>query len=80
MEASRIVNSYPGKSWLLLYREAILEPDPQKAKLRIHEAQTAIGRRARELWYARVLDTNERRQMDAAAQLLGILRTIGEHT
>lgn len=74
------MNSYPGKSWLLLYREAILEPDPKKAKVRIHEAQKAIGRRARELWYSRVSDTKERRQMDAAAQLLGILRTIGEHT
>lgn len=69
-----------GENWLILYREAVLEADPEKAKARIHEAQIAIGRRARELWYARAPETSERRQMDAASHLLGILRVIGEHS
>jgi len=74
------VNTNGSKNWLTLYREAVLESDPQKSKARIHVAQRAIGLRAQELWYGRAPDTTERRQMDAASQLLGLLATIGnEH-
>ena len=65
-------------NWLALYREAVLEPDRKKVKTRVAQAQKAIQRRARELWYAGAPETSERRQLDAAAQFLGILRLIGE--
>ena len=64
-------------NWLSLYREAVLEQDPKKLRVRVAEAQHAIRRRARELWYAGAPNTAERRQMDAAAHFLGILCTIG---
>lgn len=65
-------------NWLTLYREAVLEPDRKKVKTRIAQAQRAIQQRARELWYAGAPETRERRQMDAAAHFLGILRLIGD--
>jgi hypothetical protein len=72
------VNPHGSKNWLILYREAVLEPDPTKSKLRIVHAQRAIGLRARELWYAGSPETAERRQLDAALNFLGVLRTIGD--
>lgn len=72
------MNPDGSKNWLILYREAVLEPDPQKSKVRILQAQRAIGLRARELWYAGAKETTERRQMDAASRFLGVLRTIGD--
>lgn len=71
-------NSNGNQNWLALYREAILEPDRKKVKARIAQAQMAIQRRARELWYSGAPETSERRHMDAAAHFLGILRVIGE--
>jgi hypothetical protein len=65
-------------NWFMLYREAILEPDRTKSRTRVVRAQAAIGQRARELWYAGASPTSERRQMDAASQLLAILRTVRE--
>jgi hypothetical protein len=64
--------------WLVLYRQAVQEPDRKKSKIRIAEAQRAIGLRARELWYAGSTATAERRQLDAALNFLGVLRTIGD--
>jgi len=66
------------QNWLALYSEAVLEPDRKKVKIRIAHAQMAIWRRARELWYAGAPETSERRHMDAAANFLGILRSIGK--
>lgn len=66
-----------GSNWLDLYREAVLEPDYRKSQLRIVQAQRAIELRARELWYAGVSDTTERRRMDTALHFLEILSTIG---
>ena len=66
------------KSWLILYREAALEPDPKKSNARIVQAQRAIELRARELWYAGAPEITERQQMDAASHFLGILRSINE--
>lgn len=71
------MNPDGSKNWLILYREAVLEPDPKKSKLRIVRAQRAIGLRARELWYAGSVETTERRRLDAALNFLGVLRTIG---
>ena len=64
-------------NWLTLYREAVLENDPKKLRLRVADAQHAIRQRAREVWYAGAPHINERRQMDAASQFLGLLCTIG---
>jgi hypothetical protein len=66
------------QNWLALYREAVLEPDRKKVKTRVIQAQMAIQRRARELRYAGATETSERRQMDTAANFMGILRVIGE--
>jgi hypothetical protein len=73
-----MANSDGNQNWLALYREAVLEPDPLKVKIRVAQAQTAIQRRARELWYAGAPETGERRHMDTAVHFLGILRLIGE--
>lgn len=72
-----MVNLDESKNWLSLYREAVLESNPQKSKVLIIQAQKAIELRARELWYGGVQDTSERRQMDAASHFLGILCSIG---
>ena len=73
-----MANSDGNQHWLALYREAVLEPDRKKLKIRVAQAQVAIQRRARELWYARAPETSERHQMDTAVHFLGILRMIGE--
>jgi hypothetical protein len=73
-----MANSDRNQNWPALYKEAVLEPDRKKVKIRVAQAQKAIQRRARELWYAGRPETSERRQMDAAAHFLGILRLIGE--
>ena len=73
-----MANSDGSQNWLALYREAVLETDRKKVKARVAQAQIAIHGRALELWYARAPETSERRQLDAASNFLGILRTIGE--
>lgn len=65
------------QNWLALYREAVLEPDRGKLKVRVAQAQAAIGDRVRELWYAGATETTERRKLDAASNFLGVLSTIG---
>ena len=72
-----MTNSDGNQKWLALYREAVLEPDRKKVKTRVAQAQAAIRLRARELWYGGATETTERRQMDAAARFLGVLRSIG---
>jgi len=64
-------------NWLTLYREAVLEQNPEQLSARIARAQHAIRSRARELWYGGAKDSAERRRMDAASHFLGILHTIG---
>jgi hypothetical protein len=73
-----MANSDGNQNWLALHREAVLETDRNKVKARLAQAQMAIQGRALELWYARAPETSERRQLDAASNFLGILRTIGE--
>ncbi len=65
------------KSWLVLYREAVLEPDPKRLKARIAQAQHAIRKRAHELWYGGSPLTAERRELDAAFTFLRLLLAIG---
>jgi hypothetical protein len=47
-----MANSDRNQNWPALYKEAVLEPDRKKVKIRVAQAQKAIQRRARELWYA----------------------------
>lgn len=72
-----MVDRHKNVNWLMLYREAILEQDPEKLRARASQAQYAIGRRALELWYSGAPDTTERRQMDAASHHLRLLCTMG---
>lgn len=62
--------------WTALYRKALQEHDPDKLPARVAQAQCAIRRRALELWYAGAPDTTERRQLDTASRLLGLLSSI----
>jgi len=73
---------YMPNNWPQLYREALLEPDPMKASVRIEEAHKAIHRRALELWYdgsAKTPKTKEQRDLTAALHFLSLLREVG-HT
>jgi hypothetical protein len=63
--------------WLALYRRALQESDPAQLTIRITEAQRAIRRRARELWYGEKTDIQERQRLDAASYFLRLLRTMG---
>ena len=73
-----MANTEVNRHWLELYREAVLEPARKKMRTLVAQAHRAIQNRARELWYAGSPVTSERRQLDAASNFLGILRTIGE--
>jgi hypothetical protein len=74
------VNADGSKNWLRLYREAVLERDPTKSKVRIAQAHKAIELRARELWYAGSAETAERHRLDAALNFLAVLHAAGsEH-
>lgn len=71
-----MANSDGNQNWLVLYREAVLEPDRKKVKIRVAQAQAAIRLRAHELWYAGAIETTERHRMDAASRSLGVLCAI----
>jgi hypothetical protein len=62
--------------WRELYKQAVLEPDPEKLAMRIDKAHKAIRWHISELWHVEAADTNERSQLDAASYFLGLLRTI----
>jgi hypothetical protein len=79
--------------WRQLYKEALLEPNPEKLLARIAEAHYAMQCRARELWYegSSVTSeqyqsaTSEQYQMDTACEFLELLATMvvgdgNEHT
>ena len=66
--------SETGKRWSDLYRQAILESDPDRLHARIEEASSAIQSRSRELWYERSTETRERRDLDSALHFLKLLR------
>ena len=69
--------SETGKRWSDLYRQAILESDPDRLHARIEEASSAIQSRSRELWYERSTETRERRDLDSALHFLKLLRIVG---
>ena len=62
--------------WQMLYRQAILEPDPAKLPGMIDLAYSVIQRRAFELWYAGAPASGERNELDAALDFLNLLRTL----
>jgi hypothetical protein len=65
------------KRWLVLYRNAVREPDPTKLKVRIAQAQRVIRERARELWYSGGAATPERRELHTALRFLRLLLVFG---
>lgn len=65
------------KRWLMLYKKAVLEPDPAKLNSRISQAQCAIRERARELWYSDAPATPERRELHTALHFLRLLLVFG---
>jgi len=73
-------NSGGEKRWLVLYKKAVLEPDPGKLDDRISQAQHAIRERARELWYSDVPLTAERRELQTALRFLRLLLAFGKRS
>lgn len=65
-------------AWLELYREAILENDPEVLMNRLLLARKAIQERTRDLWYHNSLEVRERQRLTAAAHYLEILRSLAE--
>ena len=63
--------------WSDLYRQAILESDPDRLHARIEEASSAIQSRSRELWNARSTESREKRDLDSALHFLRLLRLVG---
>lgn len=62
--------------WRDLYRDALMEADPMLVPNRIEEANRAIQRRAMELWYIGVPETNERHELHTALHFLNLLAMI----
>ena len=65
-------------AWLELYREAILENDPEVLMDRLLLARKAIQERTRDLWYRKSPEASERQRLTAAAHYLEILRSLAE--
>jgi len=64
--------------WARLYRRALFEGDRNKLPLMLEQAQEAVRRRVRELVRSPTQGENgkERRDLDAAAHYLGLLRSL----
>jgi hypothetical protein len=66
--------------WGELYRRALFEEDRNKLPLSLEQAHQAVQQRVRELWYSpadgRNVTDKERRELDAAAYYLGLLRSL----
>ena len=61
------------KDWRELYKEAVLEHDPERLGARISQAHEAIQKRALQLWYEGSHEMSEREHLNAAAHYLEIL-------
>ncbi len=61
--------------WRDLYRRAMQEPDPALLEIRIREAQKSVEKRARQLWYEKPAEREERDALNSAAHLLEVLRS-----
>ncbi|HXJ86967.1 MAG TPA: hypothetical protein VMS18_09140 [Candidatus Binatia bacterium] len=66
--------------WAELYRKALFEEDVNKLPSLLEQADQAVQQRIRELWYSpssgQSISDHERRQLDAAAYFLGLLRSL----
>ena len=64
--------------WADLYRRALFEEDRDKLPFLLEQAYRAVQYRMRELWYspARNISDKERRELDAAAYYLDLLRSL----
>ena len=67
-----------GNCWRELYKDAILEHDPEILGSRIFMAQKAIHERARKLWYEGAQETIERERLSSATRYLEILHHFAE--
>ncbi len=63
--------------WQALYGEAILESDPAKIPGMIDLAGKVVQRRAFELWYMGAPLTRERGELEAALNILDLLKKFG---
>jgi len=73
----------PKEHWSELYRRALFEEDPQNLPSLLEQARQAIQQRARELWYSPPNGRDvekERRELDAAAYYLEVLRSLEAKT
>ncbi|HET7208924.1 MAG TPA: hypothetical protein VFI95_20265 [Terriglobales bacterium] len=68
------------ETWAELYRKALFEEDRDKLPALLEQAFQAVQERVRELWYspsgAQSVAENERRELDAAAYYLGLLKSL----
>ena len=64
--------------WARLYRRALFEGDRKRLPLILEQAQQAVQQRVRELMSSPTQGENgkERRDLDAAAHYLGLLRSL----
>jgi hypothetical protein len=66
--------------WGELYRKALFEEDRNKLPSLLKRADQAVQERLRELWYSpergQSVAERERRELDAAAYYLGVLRSL----
>ena len=65
--------------WRDLYREAVMEPDPEKMRTRIAMAYQAIRRRSAQVQRDQSVQSEEKAQLDCAAYFLHLLRGVTEH-
>jgi hypothetical protein len=61
-----------GTVWRDLYRQAVLEPNPEKLAIRIDKAHKAIQWRICKLWHVGAADTNEAKPTGCGLAFLGV--------
>ena len=64
--------------WHELYRNAVMESDPEKLRMRMAEAYIAIRARVVELRYQGLPHTKEQNQLDRALYFLNLLHNISQ--
>jgi hypothetical protein len=69
------MSNSPEQNWRDLYRDALLEPDPLKARPQVDKAYQAIEHRLQELWNSP--ETLEIRELNLALYFLSLLRLAG---
>jgi hypothetical protein len=69
---SQLMSNLTEQNWRDLYRDALLESDPVKARPRVDKAYQAIEHRLKELENSR--ETLEIRELNAALYFLRLLR------